>query len=170
MRIEDCCVWCIVYALENVWLSLGLSDLHTTVYMCCSLISISPICCIRQQNISRTHYNNTPRTNEPTNKHSTTNKTLMHKHLSLQNSTLTYSRRHLRMNVITFETCWAIKYFHKVTSSWFNYSTMKTYVRISHNLHATVNVTFIALCICLNNKMVNSCWLSKHLHTHCMKH
>ena len=24
------------------------------------------------------------------------------------------------MNVITFETCWAIKNFHKVTSSWFN--------------------------------------------------
>jgi hypothetical protein len=47
-------------------------------------------------------------------------KTLMHKHLSLQNNAPTYSRRLLRMNVITFETCWAIKNFHKVTSSWFN--------------------------------------------------
>ena len=35
-------------------------------------------------------------------------------------STPTYSRQLLRMNVITFETCLAIKNFDKVTSSWFN--------------------------------------------------
>jgi len=49
-----------------------------------------------------------------------TNKTLKHKHLSLQNNTPTYSLRPLRMNVITFETCRTIKNFHKVTSSWFS--------------------------------------------------
>ena len=37
-----------------------------------------------------------------------------------QSSTPTYSRQLLRMNVITFGTCWAIKNLHKVTSSWFN--------------------------------------------------
>ena len=37
-----------------------------------------------------------------------------------QSNTPTYSRRLLRMNVITFGTYWAIKNFHKVTSSWFN--------------------------------------------------
>ena len=44
----------------------------------------------------------------------------MHKHLSLQSSTPTYSHQLLRMNVITLETYWAIKNFHKMTSSWFN--------------------------------------------------
>ena len=44
----------------------------------------------------------------------------IHQYTSKQNNTPTYSCRLLRMNVITFETCWAIKNFHKVTSSWFN--------------------------------------------------
>jgi hypothetical protein len=44
----------------------------------------------------------------------------IHQYTPEQNNTPTYSRRLLRMNVITFETCWAIKNFHKVTSSWFN--------------------------------------------------
>ena len=52
--------------------------------------------------------------------HSVTNKTLMHKHLSLQSSIPTDSHQLLRMNVIAFETCCAIKNFHKVTSSWFS--------------------------------------------------
>ena len=34
--------------------------------------------------------------------------------------TCTHSRQFLRMNVIAFETCWVIKNFHKLTSSWFN--------------------------------------------------
>jgi len=44
----------------------------------------------------------------------------IHQYTPEQNSTPTYSRRLLRMNVITFETWWAIKNFHKVTPSWFN--------------------------------------------------
>jgi hypothetical protein len=32
-------------------------------------------------------------------------KTIMHKYLSLQSNTPTYSRQLLRINVITFETC-----------------------------------------------------------------
>ena len=45
----------------------------------------------------------------------------IHQYTPEQNNTPTYSRRLLRMNVITFETCWAKKKnFHKVTSSWFN--------------------------------------------------
>ena len=37
-----------------------------------------------------------------------------------QSNTPTYSRQLLRMSVIALETCWAIKNFHKMTSSWFN--------------------------------------------------
>ena len=44
----------------------------------------------------------------------------IHQYTPKQNNTPTYSPRFLRMNVITFDTCWAIKNFHKVTSSWFN--------------------------------------------------
>ena len=44
----------------------------------------------------------------------------IHQYTPRQSSTPTYSRQLLRMNVIAFETCWAIKNFHKVTSSWFN--------------------------------------------------
>jgi hypothetical protein len=44
------------------------------------------------------------------------------------NNTPTYSRRLLGMNVITFETCWAIKNFHKVTPSWFNLFNYVAYV------------------------------------------
>ena len=44
----------------------------------------------------------------------------IHQYTPKQNNTPTYSRQLLRMNVTTFETCWAIKNFHKVTSSWFN--------------------------------------------------
>ena len=44
----------------------------------------------------------------------------VHQYTPKQSSTPTYSRQLLRMNVITFETCWAIKNFHKVTSIWFN--------------------------------------------------
>jgi hypothetical protein len=75
---------------------------------------------IQQKNTSRTHYNNTHRTNKPTKIHYQTNKTLMHKHLPLQTSTHTYSRQLLSMNLVAFETCWEIINFHKVTSSTFN--------------------------------------------------
>jgi len=44
----------------------------------------------------------------------------IHQYTPKHNNTPTYSRRLLRMNVIRFETCWAIKNFHKVTSIWFN--------------------------------------------------
>ena len=44
----------------------------------------------------------------------------IHQYTPKQNNTPTYSCRLLRMNVITFETRWAIKNFHKVTSSWFS--------------------------------------------------
>ena len=44
----------------------------------------------------------------------------IHQYTPKHSSTPTYSRQLLRINVITFETCWAIKNFHKVTSSWFN--------------------------------------------------
>ena len=51
--------------------------------------------CCRMQELSRTCFG--------------VYKPLIHKHISLQSSTPTYRRRLLRMNVITFETCWAIK-------------------------------------------------------------
>ena len=44
----------------------------------------------------------------------------IHQYTPKQSSTHTYNRQLLRMNVIAFETCWAIKNLHKVTSSWFN--------------------------------------------------
>jgi hypothetical protein len=44
----------------------------------------------------------------------------VHQYTPKQSSTPICSRQFLRMNVIAFETCWAIKNFHKVTSSWFN--------------------------------------------------
>jgi len=44
----------------------------------------------------------------------------IHQYTPKQSSTPTHSHQILRMNVITFETCWAIKSFHKMTSSWFN--------------------------------------------------
>jgi hypothetical protein len=44
----------------------------------------------------------------------------IHQYIPKQSNTPTYSRQLLRSNVITFETSWAIKNFHKVTSSWFN--------------------------------------------------
>jgi len=46
--------------------------------------------------------------------------TPVHQYTPKHSSTPTYSRQLLRMNVITFETCWAIKNFQKLTSSWFN--------------------------------------------------
>ena len=45
---------------------------------------------------------------------------LIHQYTPKQNNTPTYNHHLLRMNVITFETCWAIKNLHKVTSSWSN--------------------------------------------------
>jgi hypothetical protein len=55
----------------------------------------------------------------------------IHQYTPKQSNTHSHSRQLLRMNVITFETCWAIKNFHKVTSSWFNlfnkYSIILTY-------------------------------------------
>jgi len=44
----------------------------------------------------------------------------IHQYTPKHNNTPTYSHQLLMMNVITFETCWAIKNFHKVTSSWFS--------------------------------------------------
>ena len=44
----------------------------------------------------------------------------IHQYTPKQSSAPTDSHQLLRMNVIAFETCWAIKNFHKVTSSWFN--------------------------------------------------
>jgi len=52
----------------------------------------------------------------------------IHQYTQKQNNTPTYSRRLLRINVITFKTCWAIKNFHKVTSSWFNLFNYILYV------------------------------------------
>ena len=40
----------------------------------------------------------------------------IHQYTPKQSSTPTYSRQLLRMNVITFETCWAIKNFHQFGS------------------------------------------------------
>jgi hypothetical protein len=44
----------------------------------------------------------------------------IHHYTPKQSNTPTYSRQLLRMSVIALETRWAIKNFHKVTSSWFN--------------------------------------------------
>jgi len=44
----------------------------------------------------------------------------IHQYTPKQSNTHTYNRQLLRMNVIAFETCWAIKNLHKVSSSWFN--------------------------------------------------
>ena len=111
--------WCVVCYYNVLWMC--------SVVICKSY-HVRDNSCIWQQNISRAHYNNTPHTNKPTNKHSPTNKTLMHKHLSLQSSTLTDSHQLLMMNVIAFETCWAIKNFHKVTSSWLNLFNLMLYL------------------------------------------
>ena len=55
----------------------------------------------------------------------------IHQYTPKQSSTLTYSHQLLRMNVIALETCWAIKNFHKVTSSWFN--LFNWYMLVGHN-------------------------------------
>ena len=57
-----------------------------------------------------------------------------------QNNTPTNSRRLLRMNVITFETCWAIKNFHKVTSSWFNLFNIRLYLTTRTLFSETLSV------------------------------
>ena len=112
-----CNDWCLCISVLFVVECLFVCLLVAGVLLLCARIVCT---CIQQQNTSRAHNNNTPATNKHTNKHAPTNKPLIHKHLSLQSSTPTYSRRLLRMNVMTFETCWAIKNFHKVTSGWFN--------------------------------------------------
>jgi len=44
----------------------------------------------------------------------------IHQYTPKQSSTPTDSHQLLKMNVIAFETCWTIKNFHEVISSWFN--------------------------------------------------
>jgi hypothetical protein len=62
----------------------------------------------------------------------------IHQYTPKQSSTPTYSRQLLRMNVIIFETCWAIKYFPNVTSSCFSsfneqFCASNNEVRETHN-------------------------------------
>ena len=83
----------------------------------------------------------------PQRHHAPTNKTLMHKHLSLQNSTPTYSRQLLRMNVIAFETCWAIKTFIKWHQVGSIYSSSKM-------MHGPINIRFIVSVSLLKLKSV----------------
>jgi len=61
------------------------------------LCALDVFCCCMQVQTILAHNNNTPATNKHTNKHSTTNKTLIHKHQSLQNNTPTYSHQLLRI-------------------------------------------------------------------------
>jgi hypothetical protein len=58
----------------------------------------------------------------------------IHQYTPKQSSTPTYSHQLLRMNVIAFETCWAIKNFRAVTSSSI-YSTSKM-------MHGPINIRF----------------------------
>jgi len=64
----------------------------------------------------------------------------IHHYTPKQNNTPTYSHRLLRMNVIKFETCWAIKNFHKATSSWFNLFNYQDDAR--SNKHKTLYIKF----------------------------
>ena len=73
----------------------------------------------------------------------------IHQYTPKQNNTPTYSRRLLRMNVITLETCLAMKNVHKVTSSWFNL----------FNKNNTILFYYVYYCIretCCPNTIINT--------------
>ena len=81
----------------------------------------------------------------------------IHRYTPKQNNTPTYSRRLLRMNVITFETCWAIKNFHKVTSSWLNL--------FSFTVHIYKYCEYLALCK-ITSKLTQCAELRKFRYKH----
>ena len=57
----------------------------------------------------------------------------IHQYTPKQNNTPTYSRQLLRMNVITFETCWAIKTFIKCHQVGPIYSTSEFKIKPKYN-------------------------------------